>query len=146
MKYFFLYTYLQSHPLSLLKEEIKQSFVNLSSIINPDVSRKRKITLKEWTNWLQHDHLSEAEDKMFNDNPEHNGWRTQFLEFSQNDEKITSSQVERMKKMNIFMNAIIDETGKCLKSNLKNCFKAKNKETDFLTWTEFVHWINSLGK
>ena len=146
MKRFLLCTYLQSHPLSLLKEEIKQSFVNLSSIIDPDVSRKRKITLKEWTNWLQHDHLSEAEDKMFNDNPEHNGWRTQFLEFSQNDEKITSSQVERMKKMNIFMNAIIDETGKCLKSNLKNCFKAKNKETDFLTWIEFVHWMNSLGK
>ena len=141
-----MYTYLQSHPLSLLKEEIKQSFVNLSSIINPDVSRKRKITLKEWTNWLQHDHLSEAEDKMFNDNPEHNGWRNKFVEFSQNDEKITPSQVERMKKINTFANAMISETGKCLKSNLKDCFKAKNKENDFLTWTEFVHWINSVGK
>ena len=137
---------MQNHPLSLLKEEIKQSFVNLSSIINPDVSRKRKITLKEWTNWLQHDHLSEAEDKMFNDNPEHDGWRTQFLEFSENDEKITPSQVERMNKINKTTNAMISETGKCLKSNLEDCFKAKNKETDFLTWTEFVHWINSLGR
>ena len=137
---------MQSHPLSLLREEIKQSFVNLSSIIDPDVSRKRKITLKEWTNWLQHDHLSETEDKMFNDNPEHNGWRNKFLEFSQNDEKIRPFQVERMKEIYTFPNAMISEPEKCLKSNLKDCFKAKNKETDFLTWTEFVHWINSLGK
>ena len=150
MKRFLLCTYLQSHPLSLLKEEIKQSFVNLSSIIDPDVSRKRKITLKEWTNWLQHDHLSEAECKMFNDNPEHVNWRKNFLEFSENREKITHSQVKRMKKSNVYENAMMDaiirETGKCLKSNLKDCFKAKNKETDFLTWTEFVHWINSLCK
>ena len=143
---------MQSHPLNLLKEEIKQSFDNLSSIIDPDVSRKRKITLKEWTNWLQHDHLSEAECKMFNDNPEHVNWRKTFLEISENCEKITHSQVERMKKSNIYENAMMDailrETAKCLKSNLKDCFKAKNKEneTDFLTWTEFVHWINSLGK
>ena len=85
---------------------------------------------------------------MFSDNPEHDGWRTQFLEFSENDEKITPSQVKRMKEIHIFTNSIISETGRCLKSNLKDCFKAKNKENenDFLTWTEFVHWINSLGK
>ena len=130
----------------MLREEIKQYFVYLSSIIDPDVSRKRKIALKEWTNWLEHDHLSDAEDKMFNDNPEHDGWRTQFLEFSENDEKITPSQIKRMKKVGTFFNAMISETGKCLKSNLENCFKLKNKVTDFLTWTEFVHWINSLGK
>ena len=141
-------TYLQSHPLRLLKEEIKQSFVDLSSIIDPDVSRKRKITLKEWTNWLQHDHLSEAEDKLFNDNPEHVDWRNKFLEFSENSEKITTSQVERMKEINIILYALINEAEKCLKSHLKDCFKAKNKENenDFLTWTEFVHWINSLGE
>ena len=52
---------MQSQRLSMLKEEIKQSFVNLSAIVDPDIKRKRKITLKEWTNWLQQDHLSEAE-------------------------------------------------------------------------------------
>ena len=139
---------MQSHPLSLSKEELKQSFVNLSSIIDPDINRKRKITLKEWTNWLQHDYLSEVEDKLFNENPEHICWRIKFLKYSQNKEKITLSQIERMEKINIAFNAIISETEKCLKSNLIDCFKAKNKdnETDFLTWTEFVHWINSVGK
>ena len=66
----------------MLKEEIKQSFVNLSAIVDPDIKRKRKITLKEWTNWMQHDHLSEAEHKMFNDNPEHVDWRNKFLRYS----------------------------------------------------------------
>ena len=91
---------------SWLKKELKQSFVNLSSIIDPDVSRKRKITLKEWTNWLQHDHLSEAEDKMFNENPEHIGWRREFLKYSENEEIIKFSQVEKMKRINIFLKKI----------------------------------------
>ena len=141
---------MQSQPLSLSKEELKQSFVNLSSIIDPDINRKRKITLKEWTNWLQHDYLSKVEDKLFNENPEHICWRIKFLKYSQNKEKITLSQIEKMKKINIAFNAIISETEKCLKSNLIDCFKAKAKnkdnETDILTWTEFVHWINSVGK
>ena len=122
---------MQGHPLSLLKEEIKQSFDNLTSIIDPDVSQKRKITLKEWINWLQHNHLSEAEDKMFNDNPEHVGWRNKFLEYSENCEKISPSQVERMKKLDILLNAFISETEKCLKSNLTDCFKAKTKKLTF---------------
>ena len=128
----------------MLRKEIKQSFVNLSSIIDPDVSRKRKITLKEWTNWLQHDHLSEAEQKMFNDNPEHVDWRNEFLRSSKNNEKITLAQVEKMENINWYKQSLI--TKKCLKSYLTGCFKVKNKETDFLTWTEFVQWINSLGK
>ena len=140
---------LQSQPSSLLKEEIKQSFVDLSSIIVPDFNRKRRITLKEWTNWLQHDCLSEAEDKIFNDNPEHIGWRREFLKYSENEEIIKFSQVEKMgdqknKRINIFLNSFIGETNKCLQSNLTNCFKAN--ATNFLTWTRFVHWINRLGE
>ena len=142
--YGILCTYFQSHLLCLLRKEIKQSFVNLSSIIDPDVGRKRKITFKEWTNWLQHDHLSEAEDNMFNDNPEHFDWRNEFLRSSKNNEKITLAQVEEMEKINMVKQSFV--TKKCLKSYLTGCFIVKNKKTDFLTWTEFVHWINSLGK
>ena len=165
---------MQSQPLSMLKKEIKQSFVNLSAIVDPDIKRKRKITLKEWTNWLQHDRLSEAEDKMFNVNPEHVDWRKKFLTYSENDEKISFSQVDRMGKINICR--ISFHTKNCLKTNLIDCFIAKKRfikigflawtkrclrsfcmghgctiedeadKTASLTWTEFVHWINSLGK
>ena len=125
-----------------------QSFANLSLIVNPNAIRKRKISLIEWTNWLSSDPPSVLEEKMFNENVEYKGWRKKFLKFSSNDEQIKLYQVEGMKTITSFANALIGETKKCQKSYLISCFKAKNKKnkTDFITWTEFTSWVNTLGK
>jgi hypothetical protein len=125
-----------------------QSFVDLSFIVNPNAIRKRKISLKAWSNWLCSDPPSISEEEMFNENVEYQGWRKKFLKYSSNSEQILLSQVERMKKISSFANALIGERKKCQKSYLISCFKAKNKinETEFITWTEFTRWVNTLGK
>ena len=122
-------------------------------IIDPDENRKRKISLEEWINWLQRDHLTDVGEELFNNNKEFKNWKKLFLEYAK-DDKLTFFEVEQVKnKGHWIINRILRLLAylvakKSAEKTLESCLKDKNRirHDDSITWNEFISWINALGK
>ena len=75
---------------------MKYVFSDLSLIIDPHVSRKSKISLEEWLNWLQRDHLTVTGESLFNENRGYKGYKKVFFALSTNG-KITLADIRQKK-------------------------------------------------